>query len=178
MLVKGDAFSQADSGVRFEWGATGVTHLAADAACLVVVYVLSFTTPVTVANATVVAYRLARHGYGTPERPIAVIAAGEFWPGGTLRPAVEDLLGADAIISELHWHDARRLSAEAAAARVCFEEVRDVAQAVTDSPSGRELAAAGFAQDIAIAIAIAIATEHDTSRVVPLLSDGAFTAAR
>ncbi|MFH8553970.1 2-phosphosulfolactate phosphatase [Streptomyces celluloflavus] len=123
-------------------------------------------------NATVVAYRLARHGYGTPERPIAVIAAGEFWPGDTLRPAVEDLLGADAIISELHWHDARPLSAEAAAARVCFGEVRDVAQAVTDSSSGRGLAAAGFAQDIAIA------AERDTSRVVHLLSGGAFTAAR
>ncbi|MFH8553971.1 hypothetical protein ACH4FE_10180 [Streptomyces celluloflavus] len=47
MLVKGDAFSQADSGVRFEWGAAGATHLAA--ACLVVVDVLSFSTAVTVA---------------------------------------------------------------------------------------------------------------------------------
>ncbi|WP_367429029.1 2-phosphosulfolactate phosphatase [Streptomyces celluloflavus] len=103
-----------------------------------------------------------------------MIAAGEFRPGGTLRPALEDLLGAGAIISELHWHDARPLSAEAAAACVCFGEVRDVAQAVTDSSSGRGLAAAGFAQDIAIAIA----TGHDTSRVVHLLSGGAFTAAR
>ncbi|WP_240150498.1 MULTISPECIES: hypothetical protein [Streptomyces] len=49
MLVKGDAFSQADSGVRFEWGAAGATHLAADAACLVVVDVLSFSAAVTVA---------------------------------------------------------------------------------------------------------------------------------
>lgn len=47
--MKGDAFSQADSGVRFEWGAAGVTRLAADAACLVVVDVLSFSAAVTVA---------------------------------------------------------------------------------------------------------------------------------
>ncbi|MFF2926930.1 hypothetical protein ACFVTP_31740 [Streptomyces celluloflavus] len=109
--MKGDAFPQADSGVRFEWGAAGATRLAADAACRVVVDVLSFSTAVTVPNATVVADWLARHGYGTPERPITVIAAGEFWPGGTLCPALEDLLGRGTLTA--HPAGARQSSPQA-----------------------------------------------------------------
>ncbi|MGW0167643.1 hypothetical protein ACWDWT_21000 [Streptomyces sp. NPDC003343] len=42
-------FLQQGYGVRFEWGPTGARQLAQDAACLVVVDVLSFTTSVTVA---------------------------------------------------------------------------------------------------------------------------------
>ncbi|MEW2393538.1 hypothetical protein AB0933_34770 [Streptomyces venezuelae] len=40
---------QRPHGVRFDWGPTGAERLASDAACLVVVDVLSFTTAVTVA---------------------------------------------------------------------------------------------------------------------------------
>ncbi|MEV0743321.1 hypothetical protein AB0I51_47110 [Streptomyces sp. NPDC050549] len=32
---------------------------------------------------------LTSHGYGTPGRPVAVIAAGEQWPDVSLRPALE-----------------------------------------------------------------------------------------
>ncbi|MGW6709563.1 hypothetical protein ACWGDE_32390 [Streptomyces sp. NPDC054956] len=39
----------AGSGARFEWGPVGAGRIAAEAACLVVVDVLSFTTSVTVA---------------------------------------------------------------------------------------------------------------------------------
>jgi 2-phosphosulfolactate phosphatase len=34
-------------------------------------------------NATAIARWLDRHGFGTPERPAAIIAAGERWPGLT-----------------------------------------------------------------------------------------------
>ncbi|MDN3027873.1 hypothetical protein [Streptomyces sp. S.PB5] len=39
---------------------------------------------------------LAGQGYGTPERPVAVIGAGERRLDGTLRPALEDLLHGNA----------------------------------------------------------------------------------
>src|SRR5690348_12506546 len=42
-------FVQHPYGVRFTWGPTGARELAPEAACLVVVDVLSFTTSVTVA---------------------------------------------------------------------------------------------------------------------------------
>ncbi|GAA2433730.1 hypothetical protein ACFPFX_29180 [Streptomyces mauvecolor] len=44
---------------------------------------------------------LISQGYGTSARPVTAIAAGEHWPGGSLRPATEDLLGAGALIAEL-----------------------------------------------------------------------------
>ncbi|WP_405959631.1 hypothetical protein OG235_03185 [Streptomyces sp. NBC_00024] len=49
-------------------------------------------------NLTAVGSRLTAQGYGTAHRSVAVIAAGEQWPDGTLRPALEDLLG-DALSS-------------------------------------------------------------------------------
>ncbi|MDQ0905210.1 2-phosphosulfolactate phosphatase [Streptomyces canus] len=182
---------QSGSGVRFHWGPTGASRLANEAACLVAVDVLSFTTAVSVAvdrgirvlpfrwpggpaseaersgaaqvtaayarqsgarlashrhpvtpetpwslspahlraapfvarpvlpspngaaiaaaappgvrvvaaclrNITAVGTWLTCHGYGTPEHPVVVIAAGELSPDGSLRPALEDLLGAGA----------------------------------------------------------------------------------
>ncbi|MGP4087837.1 2-phosphosulfolactate phosphatase [Streptomyces sp. KR55] len=119
-------------------------------------------------NATAVGRWLARHGYGTAERPVVVIAAGERWPDGSLRPALEDLLGAGAIIAELESRGVGPLSCEAAAARACFMQTADVMSAVAASSSGIELARSGFADDVAIA------TELDASAIVPVLTDGAF----
>jgi 2-phosphosulfolactate phosphatase len=98
-----------------------------------------------------------------------VIAAGERWPDGSLRPALEDLLGAGALVSDLHAQGAGPMSAEAAAAKAAYEGTADLRRAVAACASGRELAAAGFAEDVAIA------TEEDICTVAPVRDgDGAF----
>ncbi|MFI1940814.1 2-phosphosulfolactate phosphatase [Streptomyces purpureus] len=122
-------------------------------------------------NAKAVADWLARQGYGTPERPVAVIASGERWPDGSLRPAVEDLLGAGAVVAALQEHVGDALSPEASVVAAAFRSTPDVVAAVTAGSSGRELVAYGFAQDVAVA------TEVDGCAVVPVLVEGAFTAA-
>lgn len=114
---------------------------------------------------------LAERGLGTSRRPVAVIAAGERWPDSSLRPALEDLLGAGAIITALQADGAGSLSPEAHAARACFEATTDVISAVSHCASGRELIDRGFADDAEIA------TEINACSIVPVLADGAFTAA-
>ncbi|MFF4805637.1 2-phosphosulfolactate phosphatase [Streptomyces sp. NPDC001351] len=120
-------------------------------------------------NITAVSSWLTSRGYGTPEHPVAVIAAGESWPDGSLRPALEDLLGAGALISDLHTQGVGPLSADAGAARASYEGTADLVHAVAAGASGRELAVMGFAEDVAIA------TEEDACAVVPVRDhDGAF----
>lgn len=121
-------------------------------------------------NAHAVAGYLAAEGLGLPGRPIAVIAAGERHPDGSLRPALEDLLGAGAIIAALL--DAgpdRAPTPEAEAAAVCAANTRDIPAAVTASTSGRELTARGFTEDVDIAV------ELDASPTTPILTNGAYT---
>ncbi|MFI9407778.1 2-phosphosulfolactate phosphatase [Nocardia sp. NPDC052316] len=123
-------------------------------------------------NASSVARWMVEQGWGTTERPIAVIAAGEHWPGqDVLRPAIEDWFGAAAVISALAARGAGPLSPEAAAAKSCFDATGDVPQLVAECASGRELAAIGFADDVAVA------TEIDVSTTVPVLVDGSFVDA-
>jgi 2-phosphosulfolactate phosphatase len=97
--------------------------------------------------------------------PVGVVAVGERRPDGTLRPAVEDLLGAGAILHALGG----RPSPEARAAVAAFlDAAADLPAALAACTSGRELAARGLAADLPLA------AEHDVSRVVPVLRDGAF----
>ena len=120
-------------------------------------------------NISAVGSWLTVRGYGTPERPVAVLAAGERWPGGSLRPALEDLLGAGALICDQHAQGRGPLSAEAAAAKASYEGTADLAHAVAVGASGRQLIAMGFAEDVGIA------TDEDASALVPVRdSDGAF----
>jgi 2-phosphosulfolactate phosphatase len=98
--------------------------------------------------------------------PVAVVAAGERRPDGALRPAVEDLLGAGAVLHALGGRPSPEARAAVAAWRRC-----DLPGDLLDCASGRELAALGRAADVRLA------AEHDVSRVVPVLRDGAFTAA-
>jgi 2-phosphosulfolactate phosphatase len=115
-------------------------------------------------NAASVGRRLA----GLPGR-VSVVAAGERWPDGTLRPAVEDLWGAGAVLAALVEPGGDVASPEARAAVGAFGVVRDdLAAALAGCASGRELVAAGFAGDVTIA------AESGVSDVVPVLAGELF----
>ena len=107
-----------------------------------------------------------------PDGSIAVIAAGERWNGATgpLRPALEDLLGAGAILAAAD--DATTLSPEARAARAAFAAERDVlAETLTACGSGIELVERGQGVDLAWA------ADHDASTAAPRLDGEAFVDA-
>ncbi|MCQ4162106.1 2-phosphosulfolactate phosphatase [Roseomonas sp. GC11] len=101
---------------------------------------------------------------------IALIPAGEHWPDGRHRPAIEDWLGAGAILH--HLGEARPATAEAALAREAFRAARDRLPALLRGcRSGQELTGRGFPQDVEMALAL------DASPHAPLLHGGAFSAA-
>ena len=101
---------------------------------------------------------------------VVVIAAGERWPDGSLRPAVEDLWGAGAVISTL-TRGSR--SPEAAAAVAAYDVVRGrLGDALAACASGRELVEDGFAVDVELAAA------YGVSHVVPVLSGDGFEDAQ
>jgi 2-phosphosulfolactate phosphatase len=111
------------------------------------------------ASATASAARMAG---GT----VTVIASGERWPDGTLRPAFEDLIGAGAIISRL---PSLTWSPEAEAAVVAFRQaVTHLDCYLTACVTGRELAALGFIDDVRMA------AELDASATVPRFEEGAY----
>lgn len=103
---------------------------------------------------------------------VAVVAAGERWPDGSLRPAAEDVWGAGAILSGLVERGVDGLSPEAGLAVAAWRAVADdPAAALLACAGGRELVAGGFGDDVVVA------AEVDASDVVPLLRDGEFRAA-
>jgi 2-phosphosulfolactate phosphatase len=121
-------------------------------------------------NAAAVGRWLRNQSFGTPGAPVGVIAAGERWPDGHIRPCVEDLLGAAALIDTMADGDTL-LSVEAAVALAALAGVPDVPAAVRGCESGRELLDRGFAGDVELAV------DRDCSQVVPLLTAGAFAPA-
>jgi 2-phosphosulfolactate phosphatase len=107
--------------------------------------------------------------YAADDSNVAVICSGERWPDGTLRPAVEDLWGAGALVDVLIAGGWRDVAPEAVAAAAAFRAVQgDVGAAVRACASGRELIDVGFPDDVEIA------AELDRSASVPVLRDGAF----
>jgi len=104
------------------------------------------------------------------EGRVSLVAAGERWPDGSLRPAAEDLWGAGAVLSALGPAGA---SPEAGLAVEAYDAVRgDLAAALHDCASGRELISAGVTRDVDLA------AEADASRVVPVLRGESFVASR
>jgi 2-phosphosulfolactate phosphatase len=96
-----------------------------------------------------------------------VIPAGERWLDGSLRPALEDMLGAGAI---LHWLPGPR-SPEADAAVALFEAYRGrLIDTLDQCASGRELDGRGHSRDKIIA------GQLDVSSCVPRFDGVAFVA--
>ena len=96
---------------------------------------------------------------------IAVIAAGERWPDQSLRPAIEDWLGAGAIIRSLSGIE----TPEATLARLAFTAAESCLEAITkESIAGRELIDRGFEGDVDIAL------EIDSCAATPVLDEGEY----
>lgn len=96
---------------------------------------------------------------------VAVIPAGEQWDDGTLRPCLEDWIGAGAVLSLLPG----RRSPEAELAVAAFERFcGDLAGALSHCGSGKELIERGFGCDVRLA------SEYGVSSAVPLLSGDRF----
>ena len=102
---------------------------------------------------------------------VAVVAAGERWSDGSLRPAVEDLWGAGAVLAALVDLGHGDLSPEARVAEQAFRAVvGSLETELMACASGRELVDAGFRADVQVA------ADLDVGNVVPVLRGRAFGA--
>jgi 2-phosphosulfolactate phosphatase len=96
---------------------------------------------------------------------ITVIACGEQWPDGTIRPALEDYAGAGAIISHLSGSK----SPEAVLAEKSFLSIKgELQEYIEECASGIELVNKGFKGDVIMA------AELDLSNAVPILEEDRF----
>ncbi len=110
------------------------------------------------------AMQLARAG------SITVIAAGEHWDDGGYRPAIEDLIGAGAVLSHM---EGCMLTPEAIVARDAYLAARrQLATLIRGSISGRELIDRGYPGDVEAALA------ENVSAIAPVLREGRFIASR
>jgi 2-phosphosulfolactate phosphatase len=99
--------------------------------------------------------------------PFGIIAAGERWKDGTLRFALEDLVGAGAIAAMLPG----KASPEASAAIAVFRSAAPgLPNVLLSCASGRELVERGFPEDVHLA------AELDGDSVAPELLDERFGA--
>jgi 2-phosphosulfolactate phosphatase len=111
-------------------------------------------------NAKVVAGAAQRLG-----GQVLIVPAGERWPDGTLRPCLEDLVGAGAIIH----HMVGLKSPEAKLAEAVYLSVlEDLSATVFSCSSGKELVVRGYAQDVEMA------AQLNVSGCAPLMTDGAY----
>ncbi len=112
-------------------------------------------------NATAVAEAAQKLG-----SKILVVAAGEKWDSDqSLRPALEDLIGAGAILSKL---DGSRSPEAIAAIDTFMRFEKNIRNTIYNCCSGQELVERGFPEDIDLA------SEVDVSLAVPILKDKCF----
>ena len=127
---------------------------------------------VSLRNATAAAEWTLRRLASVPGSSVSVIAAGERWPDGSLRPAVEDLWGAGAYLAALDARGFGPFSPEACTAAATYRAVAgELSAQLRASASGRELIDLRFADDVEIA------AEVDASTAVPVLQGESFLAA-
>lgn len=163
-VALGDAYALDDSALGSSINAAPLAAAAARTGALVMLGCLRNASAV----ARAVLAEQARRGERTS---IAVLAAGEQDAGSVLRFAVEDLLGAGAVIEALGVLGIDHTSPEAAAAGESLRGLRGaVRHLLTASGSGQELIDAGHRDDVLAAAAI------DAASVVPVLRDDVFTA--
>ncbi len=96
---------------------------------------------------------------------VAVIAAGEKWPSGELRPAFEDLIGAGAVLANF---ERGMLSPEAKMTVDAFKSVKDLRRELRNCESGRELIQKGYDRDIRLAGML------NASKSVPVVIGGRY----
>lgn len=98
---------------------------------------------------------------------MGVLAAGERWPDGGLRPAFEDLVGAGAVIAGIASAGSGYLSLEAAAAAAAFADAQnDIEERMSRCVSGQELIERSYGVDVDWSAAL------DVSDAVPVLVEG------
>jgi 2-phosphosulfolactate phosphatase len=124
---------------------------------------------VSLRNRHAAARWLARRRQADPAISVAIVAAGERWPDGSLRPAVEDQWGAGGLVAALSEQGWKDVSPEARAAAAAFTTVADDAGAALHAcASGRELVDMGYADDVDTA------AQLDQSQAVPVLEGDLF----
>lgn len=104
-------------------------------------------------NARAVAQWIEQQGV----QHVCLIPAGERWPDGSLCPALEDWLGAGAVLQAF---ETGVLAAEAELARANFTAVQARAsELILNSVSGQELETRHFVQDVHLACAWNVSTQ-------------------
>lgn len=114
-------------------------------------------------NAAAVAEWISAQGF----RRVQIVPAGERWPDGGLRPALEDWLGAGAVLSHLDAGSDSEPDALVARAAFVAQQGR-LAELIAQCPSGLELSERGFDQDVGLAVQL------NVSCSVPLLRSGVY----
>lgn len=158
---------QAQYQVRFDWGFAGAQTISGGADVVVWVDQLGFaeseaTLPEhDVVHGTIESRRaladwaLARQGDRGDRFTIAVVAAGEHRPDGSLRFAVEDLLAAGAVIDALADVGIDYCSPESAAAAAAYTGLSNAtSHLISSSASGQALGRPTLALDEVSEVAV------------------------